>query len=735
MDKPSVESFVLYTSEYNDDFENLPGVKNSIDILIPLLENIGGVSSHCNCLACDAKNEFLEFLESFNSDICIFYFCGHGFISSNQKLFLSTRDGSGRIDMGIDYEWIINQINSHGIKNSAIVIDCCHSGKATNMGEATYDFPVLNKGQVVFSSTDRPGANALHKEINGEYHAVFTYYFSEILSNGVCDGKRHLSFSDIQNEFLKKIEGTDIPKPRIKTTDQMDQYPIFENLAYNEHSNLSDSLSDFFYLQKSMSIPLKVLLVKTRIKYSVKNYDFGVPLGLWLLKSYIELQGLNIIVDIYDERLIQYSSKGKKTAHILDTEYENIIKEYDVIGVSICTCEIPQAVSKLRIAHNFGKVTFVGGIATSSNEQYLLSHDCIDYVIPGVSTVPLVKLLTELLHQKATFSNAENSFFNKVTHLNNVATKENLNNFNIWHPSNLPDIEPSIWLEIANRYSDYLDHKIDIYTTRGCNKGCEFCSVQKECQHKVLERSKDSIIFEINYLYSKGFRHFSIKDEDFFQSSRSYPLIEIIEEVHRLHDDITFKIRARIDEMVIQNIDLTKLRSLGIVEIQYGIETPDIILQQNINKGYTYNSEKIQDYIIETTKANIIANCSFILGIKGENASYYQRLQMFFETLIPYKKHLKIYINFNTPHPYKNTLPADDGYCLVTNELWYYTHKYPVMYPSKMKRIDRNKMLEVYDWIVSTFDKNYKFNSKIPNELRKKFADGNTSASIQLKLY
>ena len=297
----------------------------------------------------------------------------------------------------------------------------------------------------------------------------------------------------------------------------------------------------------------------------------------------------------------------------------------------------------------------------------------------------------------------------------------------MWTPCHLPHIELTIWNEICKKYGTVLEGKIDIFTARGCANRCAFCSVQKECGQKVLERDDDSIIDEICFLVKAGFNHFSIKDEDFFMYG-SDRLLNIIRQVHTIHPEITFKIRTRIDEIMDNNIvGLEDLYKLGIREIQYGLETPDPNLLIKIKKGYRYENSEIIEFIKKTIQTGIIANCSFILGIDGESKQYYDSLINFFSELKLFKDKLKVYINFITPHPYKNTFPLED-YQIVTNDLKYYTHKNPVAFPKKMVRITRKKMISTYNKIVDMFDPEHRYNPLIPTEIKEKFLDGKTTA-------
>lgn len=88
---------------------------------------------------------------------------------------------------------------------------------------------------------------------------------------------------------------------------------------------------------------------------------------------------------------------------------------------------------KAKNSKKEGKITTAGGIFTSSNEKYLLETGVVDYVIPGVGTSALRKLLEWLLKQKRIKQNKESTGkeyqIEKNNELSGVATIDNLQSF------------------------------------------------------------------------------------------------------------------------------------------------------------------------------------------------------------------------------------------------------------------------------------------------------------------
>ena len=694
-----------------------------------------------------ANEKIREFISSLNieEDIAFIYFCGHGYPDYKRNsvvLAMSDTTSTNWSFCGIPHCELIGLLKQHLIKNYIIVLDCCNSGFLCDMGDheknSIFMLPEDEKpeGAVYISSTQREDTTA-QTIIEGKYFVPFSYYFANAIlgTDNILDND--FSIQQIYEYVKRQVDKN--PQYRsqcmIQTRGTINVENIFKrhaHIASTKHEKLF-SFSNYFSI-----VELKVLLVKTAILHPIKYDDFGVPLGLWMLKGHLSTSGLSLKIDIFDERLELRKCNGDQTARKkVKAKYEKLIEDYDVIGISMCTSEVWPALEKFEIAKKFKKVTFCGGIFTSSNESYLLKTGLVDYVVPGVSTVPLTSLLAHLLQDKRKGQLGEH-----VVNEYGVASKDSINQFDgIWVPTILPAMRKSIWIDIINQYGAYLEdertHKkrMDIYTARGCNRNCTFCSVQRESKKTVLRKSPSCVIDEIQYLESQGIEYFSFKDEDLLSDPQR--MFDILEAVHR--KGVLFKIRARFDEMIQHKISLDRLHDLGVDEIQYGIESPDIHLQRTIGKGFPKTSDetKLVKFICSHEKHGIKANCSFILGISGEDSEYYNELYEFITKIYNEESKPKIYINFLTPHPFNSQFPTQN-YSLVTNDLNYFTHKFPVCYPQDSTYGKRKKMLEIYDRIVE-YTNSSLYNpptSKIPEPLKRAFLSGKPKlVSKELPLY
>lgn len=636
----------------------------------------------------------------------------------------TVRDGVE--NCSVNHSYINDCIKKHHIPYAVVILDCCFSGTANGLAiesESLSLFPEFNYPHITCLTSCTGKTQALFETHNACEYAAFTYHFSTIIRDGLSNKETDFSFYDVYNQIKTLLKNQE---PTIGSSGDVQDINIIPNRRFR-----TPALHSYLPTLDGVNEPegLKVLLVKSAITYPIKaDGDFGIPLGLWLLKSYIQRTSANIKVDIYDEHL-------RNLQHNTET-FEECIRGYDVVGTSMCSCEVPPSLEKMRIAKENGKITVAGGIFTFSNEDYLLSYPFVDFVIPGVGTKPLERLLTELRKRKEHDPDRwketlTRQIEEKTFSLQYVFSKANIRDAISWDAATMPHIELDVWDEIVRIYGPYINNKIDIYTSRGCNKTCNFCSVQRETKHNVISCDHYQVIRIISFLYSKGIRHFSIKDEDFFIDGPSR--IRNILGEFKDYQGITFKVRARIDTMLKSNVSSEELAAYHISEIQYGVESPDSDMRKSVEK----NISKSADDVIKLFKAHnncgITVNSSFILGLPRENKAYYSSLISFVQQI--YTPGLtKVYLNFYTPHPVKGKIP--DEMFIVSNDLTYFNHKIPVCYPKnpRMKIIARQTMLETYEAIVEMTDSRA-YNPRVPSDIASIFTRDNRQAKLEILRY
>lgn len=733
MKKLMIRPFMIFNGEYDDISMNREGVLNTQDLMENTFfskDKLGFDKEKSEILSNETRATVLKTLRKYvasinpETEMLLFYYGGHGCPDWDEnKLYLAMYDTDFAYarDNAIAAEMICSIIKEYHISYYAIILDCCYSGlnyamgnKGVNTYQISLDEYTDLKG-AIFIPTSEENKCVETKEIAGKHYLPFSYYFFECLKNGIDNELKWISFQEIYREVKKQLNKINIEIPSVEQKGELFNVALWENIKYrgmNEESN-----------ENYEKGKLKVLLVKGMIEHPIKFDDFGVPLGLWLLKGYIEQYCMDIEIEIYDERLeLIKCQEDLVLREKVKEKFSEIIDQYDVIGISISSSEVLPAFKKFKIAKNKHKVTFAGGIFTASNEKYLLETGLIDYVTPGIGTTSLRKLLEWLLRQKkgnkflgVTDGDISTNVEVKVERNNEipgVATIDNLQDFFVPSYDLLPDMTLGMWKEIVERYKEYLyidnEYRIDIHSARGCKGACTFCSVQQECGRQIKYRDIISVASDIKYLYGKGFTYFSLKDEDCFTEDSRFD--DLVTQTN-LQGKIKFKIRTRIDRLMDKKDILCKLKEKGVVEIQYGIESSDYMLLRGINKGIKKRQiDKIKNFINSHADLEIIANCSFILGLSGETEEYYEELLQFIKDIYDYHKinKPKIYINFLTPHPRGSTFPVNDKYHMITHDLNYFTHKYPIgFYEHDLPT--RQKMIDTYETIIE-YTNTEKFN-------------------------
>ncbi len=709
MKKLRIRPFMIFNGKYENSSMDREGVHNTKELMeetffdekyLNLDRNKSKVIENGN--RAGVLKNFREFAEKIDNDseVLLFYYGGHGCADyMERKLYLAMHDTDFDhvSDNAIATENISKIIREYHICYYAIILDCCHAGMHYSMDGSTEKLYHIDLGNYdeskgsLFIPTSEEAKTIETKEIDGKHYLLFSYYFFNMLKEGILNERRRISFAEIYSSVKKKFQKKGIQLPVPETKGDLYQVGLWENIKYRKFSERN--------VHKKDENKLKVLLVKSAIEHPIKFDDFGVPLGLWLLKGYIDSYCMDVELDVYDERLELF--KCKDNANVkeeIKEQFEVIIKEYDVIGISMSSSEVIPALKKFKIAKEQGKVTIAGGIFTSSNEEYLLDSGLVDYVTPGVGATSLRKLLEWLLKQK------KNKRINeKNNEIPGVATTQNLDDFFVPSDDGLPNMTFQMWQEIVTKYKTYLyrdnAYRMDIYSTRGCKGTCTFCSVQQECGRQINFRAIDTVIDEVKFLYKKGFTYFSLKDEDCFADQERF--LRFLKSVQL--PNIQFKIRTRADHLIDNKEMLEELKSLGVVEIQYGIESSSYMILSNINKGIKRGQiEKVKSFIKLHSDLGVVANCSFILGLEGESEEYYDELLDFVKDIYDYNGLCKpkIYINFLTPHPRKSSFLVTENFHMITNDLNYFTHKYPIGFYNKFEITTRQKMIDTYETII-----------------------------------
>lgn len=161
----------------------------------------------------------------------------------------------------------------------------------------------------------------------------------------------------------------------------------------------------------------------------------------------------------------------------------------------------------------------------------------------------------------------------------------------------------------------YVTEEIGIVSSRGCPHGCIYCPVKAAIGRKWRRRSAESIVGEIQYWYGKGYRQFSMLDDNFtFDRQRVVDICESIKTGSLQGIELNCNNGVRADKVDYELLKLMK--EAGFAYLAFGVEGGNDKILKNINKGV--KMEAIETAIQDALKLGYKVTLFFIVGSPGE---------------------------------------------------------------------------------------------------------------------
>lgn len=151
----------------------------------------------------------IEELFAGDCDISLFYFSGHGRITSTGG-YIVTPDAQ-KYDEGVSMEDILRLANQSQATDKVIVLDCCHSGALGNPVSNGRHAAILSDGLSVLAAS-RDFESAL--EMGGR--GIFTYLVVDALQGGAADLRGHITPGGIY-AYVDRALGAWDQRPIFKT--------------------------------------------------------------------------------------------------------------------------------------------------------------------------------------------------------------------------------------------------------------------------------------------------------------------------------------------------------------------------------------------------------------------------------------------------------------------------------------------------------------------------------------
>ncbi|MGB3402155.1 MAG: caspase family protein [Microcoleaceae cyanobacterium] len=238
-------AFVVAISEYKYSSNNLPGVKEDLPTILPVLSSYGFDNIEVIQDENATQENIIQGLKSLvkdkqPGDVCVFYFSGHGHLLRPD--YPGNNDPDGRDEALVPYECVLpslildnwlGEFFEHSIPEGVTfwgLYDCCYSGdiskdvllpdeqeKTLKTEDIVIDSPPQipkpsqaknTKALIIdgkLNNTFHFGAameyeKAICKRINGKSRSVFTWAIAEVLKEAP-----ELTIQEFEEQVIKKV--------------------------------------------------------------------------------------------------------------------------------------------------------------------------------------------------------------------------------------------------------------------------------------------------------------------------------------------------------------------------------------------------------------------------------------------------------------------------------------------------------------------------------------------------
>jgi radical SAM superfamily enzyme YgiQ (UPF0313 family) len=163
--------------------------------------------------------------------------------------------------------------------------------------------------------------------------------------------------------------------------------------------------------------------------------------------------------------------------------------------------------------------------------------------------------------------------------------------------------------------SKYLEKRIPIFTSRGCPHNCIYCPIKTTIGRKYRMRSAESVVNEMDYWYQRGYRQFSILDDNFSAwKGRAYEICDEIEKRGLINLQLSCPNGLRGDK-VDRNL-LHRMKEVGFTHVAFGVEAGNNKILNTLKKGETI--EQIDQAIRDSCDLGYHVDLFFLIGSPGE---------------------------------------------------------------------------------------------------------------------
>jgi len=161
----------------------------------------------------------------------------------------------------------------------------------------------------------------------------------------------------------------------------------------------------------------------------------------------------------------------------------------------------------------------------------------------------------------------------------------------------------------------YLQKEIPLFTSRGCPFRCIFCSVRQVMGRLFRARTSKNVVDEIEYWVKRGYRQFTIVDDNFtFNAKR---VLDICDEIERRNlGYLEFRVNNGVRADRLTKKMLIRMRDVGFRYIQITVDGGNNKVLKSLHKDE--NIETIIKAIRMASEVGLEVNTNFVIGAPEE---------------------------------------------------------------------------------------------------------------------
>jgi hypothetical protein len=236
-----------------------------------------------------------------DSDIALFYFSGHGMVTSIGGTIV-TPDYRA-YDEGISMNDVLNYANTSRARDKIIILDCCHSGSFGNPQGSESNLCILSEGVTVLTASRKDQYSV---EVNGS--GIFTALLTDALRGGAADLKGNVTPGKIYS-YIDEALGPWDQRPVFKTN--VSRFTNIRSTTPPIDINILRRIKDFFLS------PNDIFKLDPSYEDSEPTAD---PKHVRVFKELQKLTSVGLVIPVGEEHMY-YAAINSKACRLTPVGY------------------------------------------------------------------------------------------------------------------------------------------------------------------------------------------------------------------------------------------------------------------------------------------------------------------------------------------------------------------------------------------------------------------------------